>query len=63
MDKETDAVKQIPHLVKSTIKAFDELKTNNFAIFLRRLELLKNTSFFEVVLHYKTSVYKFCTKS
>ena len=50
MDKELNAVKQMTHLVKSAIKVFDELKTNNFAIFFRRPELLKKTSFFEVVL-------------
>ena len=50
MDKELNAVKQIAHLVKSTIKVFDELKANKFTIFLRRPELLKNASFSEIVL-------------
>ena len=50
MEKELNAVKQIAHLVKSTIKVFDELKANKFTIFLRRPELLKNASFSEIVL-------------
>ena len=56
MDKELNVVKQIAHLVKSAIKVFDELKANNFAIFSRRPELLKNTSFFEVVLLFAEKV-------
>ena len=50
MEKELNAVKQLVHAVKSSIKLIDELKANNFAIISRRPELLKSTSFSEVVL-------------
>ena len=50
MEKELNAVKQLVHVVKSSIKVIDELKANNFAIFSRRPELLKSASFSEVVL-------------
>ena len=50
MEKELNAIKQLAHVVKSSIKVVDELKANNFAIFLRRPELLKNASISEVVL-------------
>ena len=50
MEKELNAVKQLVHVVKLSIKLIDELKANNFAIISRRPELLKSTSFSEVVL-------------
>ena len=50
MEKELNAVKQLVHVVKLSIKLIDELKANNFAIISRRPELLESTSFSEVVL-------------
>ena len=50
MDKELAALKEFVHTVKSIIKVFDELKANNFALFVRRPELLENVSFLEFIL-------------
>ena len=50
MDKELAGLKELVHAVKSTIKVFDELKANDFAIFFRRPELMQNASFLELIL-------------
>ena len=50
MDKELEALKELAHVVKSSIKVFDELKANDFSIFIRRPELLGNASFLELIL-------------
>ena len=59
MDKELEGLKELVHVVKSSIKVFDELKANDFAIFFRRPELLGNASFLEFILLFTNQLENF----